>query len=89
VISFQGATNAAPLLLEIQLDDMSAIADAAGPPAIDADWPEMIKWFYTVSRNTITQTATTQALRNDADTADVATSATSDVGGTFTRGGWS
>ena len=46
-------------------------------------------WLGALSRNKITQTATTQTLRNDADSADIATSAVSDDGTTATRGEYS
>jgi hypothetical protein len=45
-----------------------------------------LEWLVALSRNKITQTATVQSLRNDADSADVASAAVSDDGTTFTRG---
>lgn len=48
----------------------------------------IIAWMGALSRNKITQDATTETLRNDADAATIATSAVSDVGGVFTRGKW-
>lgn len=54
---------------------------AAAPTLFDA-----IAWLFTLGRNKITQTATTQLLRNDADSATIGTSTVSDDGTTFTRG---
>ena len=47
---------------------------------------DAIMWNKTVSRNKMTQTATTTLLRNDADSATVGTSTVSDDGTTTTRG---
>lgn len=59
-----------------------------GAPA----WPVTIRtalaWLIAVSRNKATQTSTTSVIRNDADNADLATSAVSDNGTQFTRGEW-
>lgn len=49
----------------------------------------IIPWLGALSRNKITQSTTTQALRNDADGANIATSTVSDSGSVFTRGEWS
>ena len=46
---------------------------------------EVIAWLEILSRNKMTQTASTTTLRNNADSATVATSTTSDDGTTFTR----
>jgi len=54
---------------------------AASPTAIAA-----LSWLLTLSRNKITQTATTQLLKADDGTTTVATSTISDDGTTFTRG---
>lgn len=59
-------------------------APSATPTLFDA-----VAWLFTLGRNKITQTATTQALRNDGDSADIATSTVSDDGTTFTRGKYS
>ena len=48
----------------------------------------LINWVGALSRNKITQTSTTQTLRNDADAGDISTSTVSDDGTTFTRGEW-
>lgn len=49
----------------------------------------VVSWLGALSRNKMTQTATTTTLRNDADDADLATSAVSDNGSTFTKDEWS
>jgi hypothetical protein len=49
----------------------------------------IVGWMGALSRNKVTQTATTQTLRNDADGANLATSTHSDDGTTHTRGEWS
>lgn len=56
-------------------------AVAASPTLIAA-----ISWLLTLSRNKITQTATTQLIRNDADSGTIATSTVSDDGVTAIRG---
>jgi hypothetical protein len=63
-------------------------AEPAGVPAATASLVDKIGWLMALARNKITQTATTQTLRNDADGADIATSTVSDNGTTFTRGEW-
>lgn len=50
---------------------------------------EALGWLVAMARNKMTQTADTTTLRNDADSADLATSSVSDNGTTFTRGEWS
>jgi hypothetical protein len=54
---------------------------AASPTAIAA-----LSWLATLSRNKITQTATTQIIKADDGSTTVATSTVSDDGTTFTRG---
>lgn len=49
---------------------------------------DLVQWMGALARNRVTQTATTQTLRNDADGADLATSTVSDDGVTATRGKW-
>jgi hypothetical protein len=64
-------------------------AEPAGVPAATATLVAKINWITALCRNKITQTATTQTLRNDADSAAVATASVADDGTTFTRGEWS
>jgi hypothetical protein len=58
-------------------------------PAITAPLRDQIRWLFTLARNKRTTTATTETLRNDADSGDISTSTVSDNGTTFTRGEWS
>lgn len=48
----------------------------------------IIAWLGVLARNKVTQTSTTQTLRNDADGATIATSTHSDDGTTHIRGEW-
>ena len=66
-----------------------AMTETTGAPAVTASFREAFKWMFALSRNKITQTATTTTLRNDADGADLATSTVSDDATTYTRGEWS
>lgn len=63
-------------------------AEVAGVPAATSSLKDKICWLFTLARNKITQTSTTQTLRNNADSANVATSTVSDAAGTFTRDKW-
>ena len=62
---------------------------AAGAPPATASVDAKIDWLYALARNKLTQTSTTLTLRNDADSANIATAAVSDSAGTFTRGEFS
>jgi hypothetical protein len=63
-----------------------AIAEETAVPAANASLVTKINFMFAKARNKMTQTATTQLLRNDADNATIATSTVSDDGTTFTRG---
>lgn len=63
------------------------VAEPSGVPAANAPLKDKIAWVATLARNKITQTGTTQALRNDSDTGNIATASVGDDG-TFTRGEW-
>jgi len=67
--------------------NVDTYAESGIPPAT-ASLAAKIRWLATVARNKILQTGTTQRVRNDADSADLATSTVSDDGTTFTRGKW-
>lgn len=66
--------------------NVDTFVESSGVPAATASIQAKITWLYTLSRNKGTQTSTTKTLRNDADSADIATSTVSDDGTTFTRG---
>lgn len=63
-----------------------AASEPASVPAVTATAIQVLSWILALSRNKITQTSTTQLLRNDADSATIATSTLSDDGVTATRG---
>ena len=63
-------------------------AESSAVPAATATLKDKIVWLATLARNKITQTSTTQTLRNDGDTLSIATSTDSDDGTTYTRGKW-
>ena len=64
-------------------------AEPSGIPAATSALAAKIGWLFTLARNKGTQTNTTKTLRNDADDGNIATSAISDDGTTFTRNEWS
>ena len=63
-----------------------AMTEIAAVPAVTASYRDALRWMFALSRNKITQTATTQLLRNDADSATLGTSTVSDDGTTAVRG---
>ncbi len=63
-------------------------AEPTSVPAATATLKDKIGWLAVLARNKLTQTATTQTLRNDADAANIASSTVSDDGTTATRGEW-
>lgn len=63
-------------------------AEPAAVPAATATLAAKINWLATLARNKVTQTATTQTLRNDADSGNIATAGVSDDSTTFTRNEW-
>lgn len=80
-----GTTEAANLKTAMA----STIAEVSAVPAANAPIWTAIKWLLALTRNKMTQTATTKTLRNDADSGNIATSTVSDDGTTFTRGEFS
>jgi hypothetical protein len=68
--------------------NVDTYAEPAAVPAATATIVTKLGWLFALARNKVTMTATTQTLRNDADNADVATSAQSDDGVTYTRAEW-
>lgn len=85
-------TRATPAQVNAEVVDclnVDTYAEPASVPAATSTLVDKIKWLFALARNKITQTATTQTLRNDADSANVATSTVSDDGTTFTRGEFS
>lgn len=66
-----------------------ALTEPSGVPAWSGDVEDALNWLLALARNKMTSSSTTQTLRNDADSANIATSTHSDSAGTFTRGEWS
>jgi len=64
-------------------------AELASVPAATSSLKDKINWLFALARNKITQTSTTQTLRNNADDADIAASTVGDDGTTATRGKFS
>lgn len=60
-------------------------AEPGSVPSATATLAAKIGWLYTLARNKVTQTSTTQTVRNDADSADIATATCADDGTTMTR----
>ena len=65
-----------------------AMVEPTAVPAVTGTMKVAMAWLLALARNKITQTATTQTLRNDADDTSIATSTVSDDATTFTRGEW-
>lgn len=63
-------------------------AEPGGAPGWTATIVQWVAWMGSLARNKVTQTSTTQTLRNDADNANISTSTHSDDGTTHTRGEW-
>src|SRR5690606_16327735 len=74
-------------VLDVLVTD--TFAEPSSVPAATASLKDKIGWVMALARNKITQTSTTQTLRNDADASSIATASVSDDGSTFTRGEWS
>jgi len=99
VDGWRGTAVAVPTTAGIPTARLSAagvddiLDDALTEPSATFTWAgatlrTVIAWIGSLSRNKITQTSTTQTLRNDADGANISTSTVSDDGTTFTRGEW-
>lgn len=72
------------------LTDLTTTANAepTAVPTANASLADKIAWIAVLSRNKITETATTMLIRNNADSATIGTATTSDDGTTATRGGF-
>lgn len=64
-------------------------AEPSGVPAATSSLRDKISWLFTLARNKVTQGSTSQTLRNDGDSADIATRTVSDNGTTYTQNKWS
>lgn len=87
VVNTHTAGGKAEINAEVKdVTDTDTSAESAGVVAATASITGRLAWLATLSRNKITQTATTQLLRNDADSGTIATSTVSDDGTTAIRG---
>ncbi len=97
---FLSASGAAFQPLQLNLLDTVTLSAAglanvqpAEPSAVPAfgtaNVADILGWLLALARNKLTQTSTTQTLRNNSDNASIATSTDSDDGTTHTRGRWS
>lgn len=89
------AGSVGSLAAQAKLDVNAEVVDAlatdthAEPnsvPAATTSIVVMLHWLYTLARNKRLTTATTDTIRNDADSSDIGTAVLSDGGTTFTRG---
>lgn len=60
--------------------------EPASVPAATASLKDKLGWLFTLARNRLTQTTATLTVRNDANSADIATATVSDDGTTTVRG---
>jgi hypothetical protein len=85
------STRATPAQVNTEVLDVlvtDTFAEPAAVPAATSSLKDKIGWLFTLGRNKVTQTSATQAVRNDADSANIATATVADDGTTFTRGEW-
>lgn len=85
-------SRATPAQVNAEVVDALSVDTYAEPgsvPAATASLKEKIGWLFMLSRNKRTTTGSADAVRNDADSATVATAALADDGSTFSRGKYS
>jgi hypothetical protein len=75
----QGLDNIADSVWAKTMTELSSV------PGVTASTLSALQWLFLLSRNKISQTSTTQLLRNDADSATIGTSTVNDDGTTFVR----
>jgi hypothetical protein len=63
-------------------------AELAAVPAANAGYGDKLAWLFALSRNKRTATSAVESLRNDGDSADIASAAVSDDATTFVRSEW-
>lgn len=91
-ISADIATKATPAQVNTEVLDVlvtDTFAELAAVPAATSSLKDKLNWLFALARNKVTQTATTQTLRNDADSGSIATSTLSDDATTLIRAEWS
>lgn len=73
--------------LQVAVDANTVLDASIAEPTAVTGWPTTLRqatgWMFALARNRVTQTATTTTLRNDANTANIATFVTSDDNVTF------
>lgn len=74
-------------MLDVLVTD--TFAEPSSVPLATASLKDKIGWLAALARNKVTQTASATALRNDADSANIATASNTDDLTTFTRSEWS
>lgn len=85
-----GATAKSDVNAEVvDVMTVDTFAEVSGVPAATSTLKDKLNWLFFLSRNKHNTTATSDAVRNDADGATVATSTVSDDGTTFVRGKYS
>lgn len=85
------SSRATPAQVNTEVLDVlntDTFSEPSAVPAATTTLVNKIGWLFTLARNKITETSTTQTLRNDADSASIATAAVSDDATTFTRNEW-
>jgi hypothetical protein len=82
------AAGAAMTLSVAGVDSIWAktMTELSSVPGVTASTLSALQWIFLLARNKITQTSTTQLLRNDADVATIGTATVGDDGTTLTRG---
>jgi hypothetical protein len=85
-LAAQAKTDVNAEVLDVLATD--TFAEVSAVPAATSTLKDKINWMFAMARNKLTSSATSKALRNDADSADIATSSNGESGGTFTRGEW-
>lgn len=86
------SSRATPAQVNTEVLDVMTVdtfAEASAVPAATSTLKDKINWLFALARNKLSQSATTQTLRNDADSASIATAAVADDGTTASRAEWS
>lgn len=85
-------TRATPAQVNTEVLDVlvtDTFAEPSAVPAATSSIKDKLNWLFVLARNKLTQTATTQLVRNDADAATVGTATVSDDATTAIRGKFS
>jgi hypothetical protein len=64
---------------------VDTFAEPGSVPAATSSIKDKISWLFTMNRNKVTQTATTQSIKNDSGAGNIATAAVSDDATTYSR----